>query len=182
MLYDFVHLFSISTSTMILYPKDIKEKIEYSKIIDTICSECLSGMAVDYFRKIEILTDLQHISQLINETDEYKKALQRGEFLPIATFESVTEDVQLVRKEGYVLEIESIKNIYKIVAIGMELVQYFSDAEKVKMNPLLSGIVSGIVIDKALTKEIDRVLDEEGEVRPNASEELLRISKQIKSR
>jgi DNA mismatch repair protein MutS2 len=175
-------IFFIFTESMILYPKDIKEKLEFSKIIDTVCSECLSAMAVDYFRKIEILTDLQHIGQLLNETDEYKKALQRGESLPISSFESVTEDVQLVRKEGYVLEIDSIKNIYRIVSIGMELVQYFSDAEKVKMNPLLSGIVSGIVIDKALTKEIDRVLDDEGEVRPNASDELLRISKLIKSR
>lgn len=167
---------------MILYPKDLREKLEFSKIVDVICSECLSAMAIEYFKKIEIQTNPDIIAQLINETDEYKKAIQRNEILPISAFESVTDDIQLVRKEGYVLEIDSIKNIYRIVAIGLDLVQYFNDAEKVKMNPLLSGIVSGIVIDKSLTKEIDRVLDEEGEVRPNASDELLRISKQIKSR
>jgi DNA mismatch repair protein MutS2 len=102
--------------------------------------------------------------------------------LPISPFVSITADVQLVRKEGYVLEIESIRNIYRIVSIGLELTKYFQEPEKAKFNPLLNELVANIIIDKSLTTEIDRVLDEEGDVRPNASEELLKISKQIKSK
>ena len=167
---------------MLLYPKDIKEKLEFNKIIDYIRKECLSGMAAEYFENIEILTDILRIEQLINETDEYKKALLRNEHFPISSFESISEDVHLVRKEGYVLEIESIRKIYLIVSIGLELTRYFSDPEKGKLNPITRTIVSGIIIDKSLTNEIDRVLDDEGEVRPNASEELMRISKLIKSK
>ncbi len=167
---------------MFLYPKDIKEKLEFNKIIDQIKQECLSEMAKDYFDQIEILIDLQRIEQLINETDEFKKAIERGEHLPISPFVSITADVQLVRKEGYVLEIDSIRNIYRIVSIGLELTKYFQEAEKAKFNPLLNELVANIIIDKSLTTEIDRVLDEEGDVRPNASEELLKISKQIKSK
>lgn len=167
---------------MFLFPKDIKEKLEFSKITEYLRQECLSELAGDYFEHIAILTDLPGIERLINETDEYKKSIERGEHLPISRFESITADVQLVRKEGYVLDIESIRNIYRIVSIGLELTKYFQDPEKVKFNPLLSELVANIIIDKSLTAEIDRVLDEEGEVRPNASEELLKISKQIKSK
>ena len=167
---------------MFLYPKDIKEKLEFNKIIESIKQECLSEMAREYFDQIEILTDLHRLEQLINETDEYKKAIERGEFLPVSPFVSITEDVQLVRKEGYVLEIDSIRNIYRIVTIGLGLTKYFQDAEKAKFNPLINELVANIIIDKSLTSEIDRVLDEEGNVRPNASEELLKISKQIKSK
>ena len=167
---------------MILYPKDIKEKLEFNKVIEFIQMECLSAMAVEYFQQMQIYTDSTIIQQLLNEADEYKKALLRNEHFPISSFESITHDVQLVRKEGYVLEIDSIRNIYRIVSIGHELTKYFQDTEKAKFNPIISGIVSNIIIDKTLTKEIDRVLDEEGEVRPNASEELLRISKLIKSK
>lgn len=167
---------------MLLYPKDLKEKLEFTRVTDYIREECLSAMGSRYFDDLEIQTRLPVIEQLILETDEYKKAIERGEHLPISNFESITEDVSFLRKEGYVLEIDSIRRIYHIVSIGLELVKYFQEPEKVKFNPLMSGIVGGIIIDRALTSEIDRVLDEEGEVRPDASPELLRISKLIKSR
>ncbi len=167
---------------MQLYPKDIKDKLEFNKIIDYISVECLSDMGRDYFAQIEILTDLVRIERLIDETDEYKKAIERGEHLPLYAFESISSDVELLRKEGYVLDIDSIRNIYRIVSMGLEISKYFADAEKVKFNPLIHEIVSNIIIDKALTTEIDRVLDEEGDVRPNASEELMRISKSIRSK
>jgi len=167
---------------MQLYPKDIKDKLEFNKIIDYISAECLSDMGRDYFAQIEILTDLARIERLIDETDEYKKAIERGEHLPLYAFESISSDVELLRKEGYVLDIDSIRNIYRIVSMGLEISKYFADAEKVKFNPLIHEIVSNIIIDKALTTEIDRVLDEEGDVRPNASEELMRISKSVRSK
>ena len=63
---------------MQLYPKDIKDKLEFNKIIDYISAECLSDMGRDYFAQIEILTDLVRIERLIDETDEYKKAIERG--------------------------------------------------------------------------------------------------------
>jgi DNA mismatch repair protein MutS2 len=167
---------------MLLYPKDIKEKLEFTKVLDFVRKECLSEMGKTYFDQIQISSDLTEINRLIDETDEYKKSLERSEHLPISQFESITNDVQLLRKEGYVLDIDSIRNIYRIVSIGLELTKYFQDAEKVKFNPLTSEIVRNIIIDKTLNTEIDRVLDEEGDVRPNASEELLKISKSIRSK
>lgn len=167
---------------MLLYPKDIKEKLEFTKVLDFVRKECLSEMGKTYFDQIQISSDLTEINRLIDETDEYKKSLERSEHLPISQFESITNDVQLLRKEGYVLDIDSIRNIYRIVSIGLELTKYFQDAEKVKFNPLTSEIVRNIIIDKTLNTEIDRVLDEEGDVRPNASEELLKISKAIRSK
>lgn len=167
---------------MLLYPKDLKEKLEFTRVIEYIREECLSEMAGHYFEELEIQSSLEVIEQLINETDEYKKSLERGEHLPISHFESISDDVALLRKEGYVLDIESIRRIYVVVSIGLDLTKYFQEPEKTRFNPLISRIVSAILIDKALITEIDRVLDEEGEVRPDASPELLRISKHIKSK
>ncbi|MCZ2339487.1 MAG: hypothetical protein LC127_15105 [Chitinophagales bacterium] len=54
---------------MLIYPKDIKEKLEYNKVIDFISSECLTEMAKGYFQDLEILDDLGRIVQLIEETE-----------------------------------------------------------------------------------------------------------------
>lgn len=165
---------------MLLYPKDIREKLEFNKITENIKTECLSESGKKYFDHLDILFDLSQIQQLLNEVDEYKKAMERGEHFPFGSFESITEDVALLRKEGYALDIDSIRNIYRIVTLGLELSTYFQTPEKVKLSPLISTIIHAIYVDRALVNEIDRVLDEEGDVRPNASEALLKISKSIR--
>jgi DNA mismatch repair protein MutS2 len=167
---------------MFLYPQDINEKLEFHKIIEALKSECLCEMAKSYFDKLEILTDKQRIERLLDETEEYKKAIERGEYIPISCIESIQNDVYLLRKEGYVLDLESIRRIYVIVSVGLELTKFFQDPIVSKFNPLIATWVSNIIIDRNLTKEIDRVLDVEGNVRPDASDELMRISKMIKSK
>ncbi len=167
---------------MLLYPKDIKEKVEYNRIIGFVKEECLSEMGRRYFDQIEILTDLDRIQRLLDETEEYRKSIERGEHMPLSYFESLTEDINLLRKEGYVLELDAIRNIYRSVSISFELLKYYSDPDKAKLSPLTTQWVNNIVVDRNLNAEIDRVIDEEGQVRPNASEELMRISKLIRSR
>lgn len=167
---------------MYLYPNDIKEKVEFHKIVEQVSRECLSAMARKHFEQIEAFTDVQEITRLLNETEEYKKSWERGETLPLSAFESIFDDVHLLRKEGYVLETDSIRHIHNILSMGQDLIRYFEDQEKRKLNPLISEIVSCLVIDDHLTKEIDRVLDEEGDVRPDASDELARISRTIRSK
>jgi len=139
-------------------------------------------MAVRHFEEIQVQTDLQAVVRLLDETDEWKKSVERGEVIPLAPFYNISDDVYLLRKEGYVLDAENIRNIYLIVALGLDLLKYFQEGEKARMLPLLQEIVSSIRIDQSLLREIDRVLDDEGEVRPNASEELMRITKMIRSR
>jgi DNA mismatch repair protein MutS2 len=167
---------------MFLYPKDIKDKVEYSRIIDFVKDECLSSMARSYFDHIEILTDLPRIQRLLDETEEYRKSIERGEHMPLSVFESTIDDVNLLRKEGYVLELDAIRNIYRSVSIALDLVKYYADPDKAKLSPFITEWVNNIIVDRNLTAEIDRVLDEEGDVRPNASDELMRLSKLIKSR
>ena len=72
----------------------------------------------------------------------------------------------LLKKEGYVLEIDSILKIYHLVSLGVDLTSYFEDREKSKTHPILSGLFQAIIIDRKLVQEIDRILDEEGNVRP----------------
>ncbi|MBL0100697.1 MAG: hypothetical protein IPP49_12190 [Saprospiraceae bacterium] len=105
------------------------------------------------------MNDLTRIDRLINEVDEYKKAIERENTCLYQHFESITGDVQLVRKEGYVLDIDSIRNIYGIVSIGLELTKYLPILKN-KVQSIAQCLVSHIIIDKSLTNEIDRVLDQ----------------------
>ncbi|MEZ4909716.1 MAG: hypothetical protein R2774_02525 [Saprospiraceae bacterium] len=167
---------------MQLYPSDLKHKLEFDKIIENVKTYCMSELGKQYFDSIETSTDLSIINRLHDEVDEYKKSIERSDYIPFSTFEDVTQDVYLLRKEGYVLDVESIFKIFTLLHIGYDLANYFTDTSKAKTHPILSQISQAIIVNTALVREINRVLDNTGEVRPNASEALQKISKQIKSK
>lgn len=164
------------------YPKDIFEKVEFDKILLLIESALLGEAAIPALEKEKFQVELQVIQQKLDEVDQWGKAAADGNSIPLERYESVGEDVPMLKKIGYVLSIEAIRRIYKLISIAKLLIEYFGDPSKGLSYPLIHQIYKEIEIDPDLLKEIDRVLDEKGEVRPNASPELLKIHKAIRSK
>lgn len=167
---------------MYFYPSDFKEKLEFTKIIDLLKVDTYSLSTKTYFDELEVQTDPEIIDRLLTETQEYKQCIEEGESLPIGPFESTVADLPLLRKNGYVLSIDAIQRLYRIIHMGVEVHAFFLPKEKTAAYPHLAAISAHIAIDPALTKEIDRVIDDEGQIRPDASPELLRISRLIRSK
>ncbi len=167
---------------MKLYPKDIYDKLEFTKVLNLIAAECLGEDGKKSILKSEIYTDYSKIDRKLSETSEWLIALQSGETIPFGSYENIEEDLYLLSKENYVLEVEAIQKIHRTVQLGYELVVFFKDFTRQKKYPALYEICELITIDPQLSKEIIRVFDEEGEVRPDASENLLKISKSISNK
>lgn len=166
---------------MKLYPKDVYEKLEFDKILGLLQQGVLGEKAARAIDNIEIATSKNEIELRLDQVLQCKKAMEDGQEVPLSHYESVAEDIPMLRKEGYVLSVEAIRRIYGHVSQAKALIEYF-EPTKVLAYPLLHSIYQVIKVDPALLKEIDRVLDENGEVRPDASPELLKISKAIRSK
>jgi len=164
------------------YPKDIFEKVEFDKVVELIDNALLGEKAKEKLNDENFLTNIKDIQKKLDEVDQWGKANDDGNSIPLETYESVSEDVPMLKKIGFVLSIDSIRRIYKLIAIAKLLIEYFEDGSKAKMYPLIYDIYREIEIDPDLLKEIDRVLDDRGDVRPNASPELLKIHKAIRSK
>lgn len=164
---------------MKLYPKDIFEKLEFNKVLAFIKEECQGEEGKQSFDRIEIHTDKAIIKQLHEEVDEWKKAIERAAPIPFSTYESITQDTYLLSKEGYVLEVEGIQRIHRIIYLSLQISNYFQDYTIHKVMPTLTKLGLSFEIDARLSREIERVFDEEGNIRPNASETLSKLSKAI---
>ena len=166
---------------MQLYPKDIYEKVEFDRILDLLKSEVLGDQAKIAIEQTDISIDKPEIDQRLDEVSEYLASMDSEVDLPLAHYESVKADVPLLKKINYVLDVDAIRRIYKHIHQATDLIQYF-DGIRSKEFPLLYNIYKVIDVDPELLQEIDRVLDDRGEVRPDASPELLKISKAIRSK
>lgn len=164
------------------YPKDIFEKLEFNKLLQLIAAECLGADGKQIILNTQPLTQKEEIEVSLHETDEYKKCIERGAALPCGSYENIASDLFLLSKEGYVLEVESIQRIHRILFLGTQVYNYFQDYIIQKAAPHLSKIGLSIDLDSRLIKDIERIFDDEGNVRPNASEGLLKISKAIQNK
>ncbi len=164
---------------MRLYPKDIFEKLEFNKVLGFIKEECQGEQGKQYFDKINVLTDKFEIKHLHEEVDEWKKAIERASPIPFSSYESVAQDTYLLSKEDYVLEVDGIQRIHRIIYLSLQISNYFQDYTIHKTMPTLTKLGLSFQIDVRLTREIERVFDEEGNIRPNASETLSKLSKAI---
>lgn len=167
---------------MHLYPNDIFEKLEFDKVLALLEKQCMGEDGKSIVSNLKPDTDLKSIENALILVEEWRKSITDGETIPFSNYENIDEELYLLQKIDYILEVESIQNLHRIINLSYDIDTFFKDYTKQKKYPTLFDICEVLNIPRALSDEINRVFDQEGQVRPNASERLLKISKSINNK
>lgn len=166
---------------MHLEPGDLFQKLEFDKVLDILAQECLGALGKKAVLKIIPGTAQVLIEQRLNEISEFKNSEVNKDWFPISTYSDVSEELKMLSIEGYVLSEESLKNIGRVLKLMKNIFSFFKGNRKHTYANLYK-IIEDVLYDPELVQSIDKVLDEEGNIRPDASPELLRIRKLIGSK
>ena len=166
---------------MHLEPGDLFQKLEFDKILELLAQDCLGALGQAAVRKIIPGTAPVLIEQKLNEIVEFKNCEENKDWFPLSTYSDVSEDLKTLAIEGYVLSEESIKNIGRVLKLMKNIFAFFKGNRR-NTYPNLFNIIRDVPFDPGLTQSIDKVLDEDGNIRPDASPELLRIRRMIGSK
>ena len=162
-------------------PDDLFQKLEFDKILDFLAAECLSELGKKEVYRIIPGTAAALIDQKLKEVQEFKRANEHNDWFPFAPYSDISEHIEMLRVEGYVLSEDSLKNIDRILKLIKNIFKYFKGARQ-QSYPNLYGIIRDENYDPELSKAIDQVLDDEGNIKPDASPELYKIRKLIGSK
>ena len=166
---------------MNLLPKDIYEKLEFDKVLALLVRECSGEMGQTYFQNLMPETNLKSIETKLKQAKELKLALEKNDKFPFGAYYSLDEDLKFLAIEGYVLSIESLQRINTILLIFRDLYRFFNPLRR-EIYPNLFDIIRHTNYDNDLSKEITRVIDDEGNIRSDASPELVRLRKAKQSK
>jgi DNA mismatch repair protein MutS2 len=166
---------------MDLQPKDLYEKLEFDKVLSLVERECSGERGVLYFQNLKPATDLRTIEKQLRETKELKLALEKNDRFPFAAYFPIDDDVKYLHIDGYVLSIDSLQRINLILLIFRDLHRFFDKIRR-EIYPNLFNIIRETENDETLSKAITRVIDEEGNIRSDASPELVKIRKSQQSK
>lgn len=162
-------------------PKDVIRKLEFDKVLDLLEKEALTPMAAAELKDISPDTRFQAIDLKLREVREFKLALEKNDRFPIEVFADIRNDLKMLEIEGYTLQAESFQGILRILLLSRDIFKYFAGVKK-EIYPKLYDIVRPLSFDEGLIKAIMAVFNEKGEIRPDASPELMRIRREIQQR
>ncbi len=154
-----------------VYPKNFEEKIGFEKIRSMLKDFCLSTMGRAYVDKIGFSGNFKKVKQWLFQTEEFRQLLMLGEPFPTQDYHDLTPVLERLKIENSFIEIESLVKLKDSLQTVHDCVAFFNNKDK-EQYPELNSIIDKIILDKSILQNIDRIMDERGEIKDTASKEL----------
>ena len=168
-----------------IFPDNFEEKLGFSKIRSLVRSATLCGLGARRVDEMAFTADSDRLAREFNLLDEMMHVLgDTKRPMPTDGFCDLTEALARIRLAGTWLQSGELFDLRRSLTAILSLVNYFSiEGPVAPPYPLLrlmalehEGLVSQL---SPLLADIDRILNEQGEIRDNASAELLRIRREM---
>ena len=161
----------------LVYPKNIAEKLEFTQIIAQVQALCTSETGQDCAQKMDFSADYAHINQQLLQTQELKSILEIENNLPDDRIPNIQLILAELSVDGSFLDAEQLYKLLNVMLLLQKMMRFFE--KRTETHPELSKLFEDIYVEKRLVSAIERVIDENGRVKPNASKDLQNISSDI---
>ncbi len=161
--------------------ESVLEKLEFDKVLQLLSERCQGELGKKAAMALRPYTEYALIVEPLKRVDEMKRAAEGEQPLPMSVYYDLGEWLRMLDISNYVLDAEALMQIYRNLSLVRAVFEWFSE-ERREACPALAFLLEPLEWDASLAEAIERVLDEEGKVRANASQELQRIRKAMLSR
>lgn len=166
---------------MIFEPRDVFQKLEFDKILELLEKEALTPLAAERLQALTPTTKFEQIDRWLRETKEYKLTLEKNDRLPLEVYSDIRQDLRMLAIDDYTLGAEAFQRLLRIMLNMRDLFKFFSGVKK-EIYPNLYEQVRMLSFDEGLISAISQVFDDDGEIRPNASPDLIRIRREMQQK
>ncbi|MCS7057002.1 MAG: endonuclease MutS2 [Thermoflexales bacterium] len=151
--------------------------LELPKILDRLATYCSFSASAALARSLQPATEPAEVERRLNETSEARDVLSKQDQLGVGAARDVREPVRLAARGG-VLEPQTLLEIRDTLLSGRNIQRALSRLGA--LYPQLTAITNAIEPSGALVAEINRCIDDGGEVRDTASPELAAIRREVR--
>ena len=159
---------------MKLYPESASVQLEFDKIKSGLLEKCRLEYSKAKAADLRIHTRKDYIERELKQTHEFRQLLQNGIYFPNDYVLNLAKELKLLGIPGAVMTGEQLVALRKL-ALNMESIFRWFDAERRKTYDALVLVIEGTYYEKAILGLIDDVVDDNGQVKDNASDELQNI-------
>jgi DNA mismatch repair protein MutS2 len=146
--------------------------LEYDKVLALLAEGAASSLGKERARALQPETEAAAVRRRLRDTSQAAFIIGRYGSMPLGGLTDQTDTIKRARAQASLSGSELLA-VANLIRCGERLREYFAEGED--LAPDLAGMAA-TVSDQAETRDrIEQALDEDGEVRRNASEELDRL-------
>lgn len=162
------------------YPEDILQVLEFDRIRERIERHCRCESSRKQALSIRPINDLQALEKQLARVEEYRRTLENEGYFPDFLFDDFQPEAQLLRKNGSVLMEPQFNRIRSASMIVNSLLRFLRG--RAVSFPALLELATDVPETEEIIALIDHIIDQQSQVRSNASPELQKIRSDLSSK
>jgi DNA mismatch repair protein MutS2 len=159
---------------MKLYPESATVQLEFDKIKSLLHEKCSSEYARAKALELRIHTKKEFIDRELRQSYEYKQIIDNGVYFPNEYILNLSHDLKLLGIPGAVMSGEQLVSIGKLATSIEKIFRWFDDERRITYSSLYV-VVQNTYYEKLILELINDVVDDNGNVKDSASNELQSI-------
>ena len=162
-----------------IYPTNFEQKIGFASVRQMLSDHCISQMGQERVETMAFSADRVSILKSLEQTEEFISLLQTGVPFPMRDFHDLREAFHQIQIEGTCLSVEDLFALKPSLNV-VEAILRYGHSESADATPRIKSLIENIFIERIIFTEVNRLVDDKGEIPDNASTELLEIRQSIR--
>jgi DNA mismatch repair protein MutS2 len=156
--------------------KTLKD-LEFNTVLQTISDRCNTEIGKEKALEIVPIKEKENLMNALIQTSEYLSSFSNNNAIPNHGFDNLSHDFKFLKIEDSFLEVGSFRKIATLSETVNTLLLYFKKFDD--YYPKLNAKASQIEYTKYIIQKIDEVVDKYGEIKDNASPDLINIRRDM---
>ena len=155
----------------------LQQKLGFDKVRSMVCARCQSEFALALAGAETFSTDEYEIRRRLQLTDEMRLVLMFEDAFPTGGFIDTLDFLLPLRQPSSTMDVVSLRKLRTMLDTLSKVVSFF-EASPSGVYPNLKKMTAPVASFPIVVHRIDSIIDRYGNIRDNASEELLRIRRE----
>lgn len=153
------------------------EDLEFSQVLQQLSEYCITELGKKSVFRIKPFSKFSEIEPELQRTREFKSSFGEDNPIPNHGFDSIEKELHLLGIENSSVEISGFRRIKSIAETTRILLKYFKKYEEFYV--FLNQFSETVNYTSLIAEKIDTIIDKYGEIKDNASTDLLSIRKRL---
>ena len=162
---------------MIAITEKTLQDLQFSTVLETLSDICNTDIGKEKALKITPFKEKETLMEALLQTSEYVSSFQNNNAIPNHGFDAITHEIKFLGIEDSFLEVGSFRKIATLSATSNFLLNFLKKFED--YYPNLNARATRVEYTKNIITLIDEVVDKYGEIKDNASPDLLNIRRNM---
>jgi DNA mismatch repair protein MutS2 len=161
-----------------IYPQHFESKTGFDKIRQMLFENCVSPMGKEWVEKLKFSSNHRNISLWLNQSEEMKDILLTETSFPTYDYFDLRPTLESLKQKGSYIQQKDLFDLFTSLKI-MADIQKILNQRKDK-SPEIKKISDNLFTEPELFAQINQIIDDKGEIKDRASEELFEIRSQLR--